>query len=148
MRLQSNDVDQDRATLLFERDSGDAFEDAFVRHGTGRAGPEKSLLLAVLGDALRCLRKYAHARDGRGQRLFREAEGWLLAEGEDWIFSFRSVCEALGLNHSYVRKSALGWKIKRSEIRPKRGDSRKGLDHGVIHRGKKPLRRSPVQTRL
>jgi hypothetical protein len=66
--------------------------------------PEKALLSAMLQDAIHDYRKYAQARDRDGAERFREAEAWLMKNGDDWIFSFRHVCEYLGLNPDYVRR--------------------------------------------
>ena len=65
---------------------------------------EKALLTAMLQDAIHDYRKYAQARDRDGRKRFREAEAWLMKGGNDWIFSFRHVCEYLGLDPDYVRR--------------------------------------------
>lgn len=66
--------------------------------------PEKALLSAMLQDAIHDYRKYAQVRDRDGKERFREAEAWLMEGGNDWIFSFRHVCEYLGLDPNYVRR--------------------------------------------
>ena len=53
--------------------------------------PEKSLMLAVLEDAISCFQKYLLLRDPK----FREAEEWIFDENNDGLFSFESVCETL-----------------------------------------------------
>ena len=65
--------------------------------------PEKTLLLAVLEDAIHCYRKYATARDRAGKECYREAEEWIMGGGDGWIFAFDNVCEMLGLDPQYVR---------------------------------------------
>jgi len=72
--------------------------------------PEKKLMLAILEDAIDCFQKYIFARDGRGKGIFREAEDWILEENSDRLFSFETVCDALGFNPSYVRQGLLRWK--------------------------------------
>jgi len=72
--------------------------------------PEKKLMLAILEDAIDCFQKYIFARDGRGKGIFREAEDWILEENGDRLFSFETVCDALGFNPSYVRQGLLRWK--------------------------------------
>ena len=64
--------------------------------------PEMALLRALLQDAVYEYRKYASACDRRGQRRFREAEAWFKEGRCDWIFSFRNVCEHLGVNPDYI----------------------------------------------
>lgn len=88
--------------------------------------PEKALLLALLEDAIHCYRKYATARDQTGKQLFREADVWIKAGGDGWIFSFETVCELLGLDAQYVRRGVLG-----SALAPVEGQSkgRRGTPH-------------------
>jgi hypothetical protein len=66
--------------------------------------PERTLIAAILEDAVHSYRKYGQARDRHGKKRFREAEEWLMEDGSDWIFSFRHVCEHLGLEPNYVRR--------------------------------------------
>lgn len=149
VRLPLGEYGQDRAALFFERDSIDAYEDVFPRHRGDLAAPERRLLRAVLEDALKCLEKCARARDRRGRKLFEETAGWMLAEDEDSIFSFRSVCEALGLDPSYIRKHALGRTANKSEAGPRTEHSSKARHRSAaIARGKRPLRRSAVERGL
>ena len=72
--------------------------------------PEKRLMLAVLGDALYCLQKYANAGKVEKQRLYREADNWIFEDDEDSIFSFNNICEIVGINPSYLRKGIVEWK--------------------------------------
>ena len=69
--------------------------------------PERLLMLAVLEDAVTCLIKYASASSGRSKRLFDETQAWILLEDEDWLFSFRNVCSALGMDPAYVRRGLI-----------------------------------------
>jgi hypothetical protein len=66
--------------------------------------PEKALLLAILEDTIRDYQKYKSARDKFGRERFQEAEAWIIAKENDWIFSFENVCELLGLDPSYLRR--------------------------------------------
>ncbi len=66
--------------------------------------PEKSLLLAILEDAIHCIEKYRAATDRAGKERFREAESWIMEPGNGWIFSFDNVCELLGLDPQYIRQ--------------------------------------------
>ena len=69
-----------------------------------RLEPELALLSAILEDAIYDYRKYANANGCIARRRFREVEGWLMGKNENWIFSFQSVCEHLGLDPDYVRR--------------------------------------------
>jgi hypothetical protein len=72
--------------------------------------PEKRLMLALLEDAINCYQDNMNSRSSKKKRLFEETEQWILEAGGDWIFSFDSVCETLGLNPAYVRQGLLRWK--------------------------------------
>jgi hypothetical protein len=73
---------------------------------------EEALMLAVLADAVDCFQKYVLAVGPREQKLFRDAEAWILEPNGEWIFSFQNICEALELNPDYVRHGLLQWKQK------------------------------------
>src|SRR3972149_9234375 len=79
----------------------------FSHFGGGPLSPQKRLMLAVLEDAIECFWKYARARDGRSERLFLEAEEWILEQNSDWPFSFENICEALNLDPKYLRRGLL-----------------------------------------
>jgi hypothetical protein len=72
--------------------------------------PENRLILAALEDAINCFHVYVTAQTGRGKRLFDEAEEWIMMKHDDWIFSFVSICEMLGLSPEYVRRGLRRWK--------------------------------------
>jgi len=67
--------------------------------------PERSLLSALLEDAIHVYRKYQGATDRVGKEKFREAQAWVRHHGADWIFAFDNVCDLLGLNPDYVRRA-------------------------------------------
>jgi len=83
-------------------------------------GPEKSLLVAILDDAVQEYRKYCRAHDADGQRIFREVEEWVMQEDDGWIFSFNNICELLDLDPEYVRRGI-------SETQSKSGQEKPGL---------------------
>lgn len=85
-------------------------------------GPERDLFVAVLYDAIQVL---IHARpDGRGDeaRRYREAVWWIESSGDDYLFSFDSVCEALGIDPSYLREGLRAPKASRLQ-KARRGAS-------------------------
>lgn len=77
------------------------------------AMPEKDLMLAVLEDAVCCFQKYCFVRDKREMTLFKEAEGWIFDDDENWIFSYRDVCDVLGIDGDYLRSGLLRWRERR-----------------------------------
>ena len=78
--------------------------------------PEKALLMAILEDAIHCYRKDRAARDRAGRERFREAEQWIMEEGDDRLFSFHNVCELLGLDPQYIRRGVRELSAKPAEI--------------------------------
>jgi hypothetical protein len=66
--------------------------------------PEKRLMFAVLLDAVIQLQR----RNSAGAT---EAEIWIRGEeGDDTPFSFPNVCEALGLDATYLSRGLLAWR--------------------------------------
>jgi hypothetical protein len=66
---------------------------------------ERRLAAAVLEDAIYCLQKYRSATDARQQRLFREAERWIMKEdGAALPFSFEYICGVLDIDPGYLRR--------------------------------------------
>ena len=64
--------------------------------------PEKRLMFAVLLDAVIHLQR----RDSRGAA---EAVEWIRGEGDGSVFSFRNICESLGLEPSGLARALLAW---------------------------------------
>ena len=79
-------------------------------HETSGRQPERSLMFAVLLDAVECFQKYALSHDEYATRLFRETENWILDNDPEWLFSFINICEALAIDPHYLRKGLLHWK--------------------------------------
>lgn len=80
--------------------------------------PEKRLMLAILEDGIGCYLKNLFAGGAEGKRDFDEAAAWITETDGDWVFSFDSVCDALGLNPAYVREGLLG--LREGRGRPDR----------------------------
>ena len=74
------------------------------------ARPEKDLMVAVLADAIWDYRRYA----GSNHPLFKEARAWLFAEDDRQLFSFRSICENLGLSPTAIRRELSTWSRRAS----------------------------------
>jgi len=69
--------------------------------------PEKMLMFAILVDAISCFQTFSSADATHRTRKFYEAKHWLLSNRQDWPFSYRNVCEALGLDPDYLRRGLL-----------------------------------------
>ena len=78
--------------------------------------PEKRLMLAVLEGAVSDFQKYATALDGRGRRLFAEADAWFQSSAIHDPLDFENVCQALDLDPSFIREGLERWCVaKRRE---------------------------------
>ncbi|HTM10669.1 MAG TPA: hypothetical protein VL754_19945 [Verrucomicrobiae bacterium] len=79
------------------------------RNGKIANGPERRLMVAVLEDAVLRFRKNAAAKTEEGKAIFAEEQQWLFGPGEDGPFSFESICDALGIDPSYLRRGLSRW---------------------------------------
>jgi hypothetical protein len=77
--------------------------------------PEKRLLLAVLEDAVITFQRYTTSTQRRGQRLFREAEAWIVSDDVRSACSFQNVCDVLGFDSAYLRQGLLAWRERRRD---------------------------------
>jgi hypothetical protein len=110
---------EDRLAALFQPDTLMPAQYLDTYRRKTHLEPEKRLMLAVLEDAIACFQKYALARDGKGREIFRDAEEWISAEENEWLFAFDNVCEALGFNPAYVRAGLVRWKQATLQAQPK-----------------------------
>jgi hypothetical protein len=78
--------------------------------------PECRLLWAVLVDGIETYMKYAFDTRRRGQRLFREAEEWIMHDDPMWLCSFVNICHILGLDSDYLRQGLQRWRAKQSML--------------------------------
>src|SRR5437867_2615014 len=72
----------------------------------GRAAGERTLMRAVLEDAIRCLVGEVGPRQQRGV-LAAEAREWIEAADTRWPFSFENVCDGLGFEAANLRARLL-----------------------------------------
>ena len=103
---------QENVAFLFQADSLVPAEYFETFRRKTHLEPEKRLMLAVLDDAIACFQKYVSAREGRGEKIFGEAEDWFLEENGDWPFAFENICDVLGIDPHYLRQGLLHWKEK------------------------------------
>jgi hypothetical protein len=72
--------------------------------------PEKTLMLAILQDAVVCFQDNLGATDKRKRQLFVEAQEWIMEENANYLYSFDSICALLGFSPSYLRQGLMSWK--------------------------------------
>jgi hypothetical protein len=66
---------------------------------------EKRLMLAVLMDAVTCIERYHSERGARSLPTYRAALRWVLAQDQEWLFSFENICLALDLDPGRLRSA-------------------------------------------
>jgi hypothetical protein len=76
-------------------------------HGT------KQLMLAVLVDALQCLRTGAQGRIAIQRRSRAEAAAWIADRKGQGPFAFETICETLEINPDWLRESLREWRRQR-----------------------------------
>jgi hypothetical protein len=74
--------------------------------------PERTLLLAVLEDGIRCFQENLFAINGKRRGLFDEAKDWLFSDDNDWFCSFVSICTLLNLEPNYIRRGLREWEAR------------------------------------
>ena len=111
--LWSNINDLDDSDVVLQPDPLVSYEyfESFRRKEA--LEPEKQLLEAMLADAINLYRLHAFAGSIEKKRLFSEAQRWLWSDDWRWPFSFRNVCEVLGLDPDYLRRGLMQWKDHR-----------------------------------
>jgi hypothetical protein len=76
---------------------------------------EMRLALAVLVDAMRCLKERPHTWNVP-PRLFRwEAEQWIESRDREAVFSFENTCSILCLDADAIRRRIRLWREQRPE---------------------------------
>lgn len=100
----------DRALAVFHTDSliPNQFHNTYKRRDY--LAPEKTLMLAMLQDAVICFQDHIGAHDKKKRALFLDAEEWILDKDRRYFYSFENVCESLGFAPSYLRQGLMRWK--------------------------------------
>jgi hypothetical protein len=87
-------------------------------------GAEKALMYAVLKDGIRCFYKHVGATRRKYRKMSDEAEEWLMEDTWDYPFSFRVICDSLGIDADCLRAKLLNWKDAELERRRLTGDTK------------------------
>jgi hypothetical protein len=102
----------DRIGSLFQPDTllGEDYASNFRRKIP--LEPERTLLLAVLEDGIRCFQENLFATGGKRRTLFEEAKEWLFSDDANWFCSFVSICTLLNLEPNYIRRGLKDWEAR------------------------------------
>ncbi len=110
--LESTRFDQTEQTInrIFQPDTLTPY--VYLRNSrrTVHLEPEKHLMHAILEEAIKTFRLYVSTKSRREQRLFLDAELWIMTRNDDALFSFENICEVLGLDPDFVRSGLARWK--------------------------------------
>ena len=74
--------------------------------------PERSLLLAVLEDGVRCFQENLFAISGKRRTLFDEAREWIFSDDDSWFCSFVSICTLMNFDPDYLRRGLRHWEAE------------------------------------
>jgi hypothetical protein len=85
--------------------------------------PERTLLLAVLEDGIRCFQENLFAVNGKRRTLFDEAKEWLFSDDANWFCSFVSICTLLNLEPNYIRRGLKEWEARERKALHKKSQS-------------------------
>ena len=72
--------------------------------------PMRRLMAAILEDAVFCYQRHLFDRSRNGQRLFHDAEDWLLSADDGSDLSLERVCSVLQVDVDYVRRGLRNWR--------------------------------------
>ena len=78
-------------------------EDVLYNERGFARGPVRALMSALLFDGIQAYMNYAEHPSSRSVKRYQEAFHWVNIHGSEYIFSFDSVCEALGIDPDYLR---------------------------------------------
>ena len=80
------------------------------RKGRDDNAPLRRLMMAMLGDALDCLRNGASgSASATARKAADEAAEWVRDASDEYLFSFNNVCETLGIHPGALRESLNNW---------------------------------------
>ena len=92
--------------------------------------PEHRLMAAILEDAVSCLSMDPRRGTSRKRKQFEEARHWIDSDDDsEWIFSFRNVCEVLGLNPGYLRRGLFKSVTTRVAVPERRRRGKRSASH-------------------
>lgn len=86
-------------------------------------GPERALMYAVLKDGIRSFYKNVGATRRKYKKIYAEADEWLSEDCWEDPFSFRVICDTLGIDSDCLRSRLFAWRDVELERRAKTGDT-------------------------
>jgi hypothetical protein len=93
---------------------------------------ERTLLLAVLEDGVRCYQENLFAVNGKRRTLFDEAKEWLFSDDADWFCSFVSICTLLNLEPNYIRRGLRQWEVQARKAAQKKQQGATDVEQRLV----------------
>ena len=94
--------------------------------------PERTLLLAVLEDGIRCFQENLFAVNGKRRMLFDEAREWLFSDDSNWFCSFVSICTLLNLEPNYIRRGLREWEARERKALHKKAQGELAAEQRLV----------------
>ena len=94
--------------------------------------PERTLLLAILEDGIRCYQENLFAAGGKRRTLFEEARDWLFSDDSGWFCSFVSLCTLLNLEPNYIRRGLRQWETRARKAGQKKSQGAVAVDQRMV----------------
>jgi hypothetical protein len=88
---------------LFEADAVLPAQMSWGARHDGNTSGARALMLAILADAMLCIERGRRRRHPRTRRLATEVETWMRSDCREWLFSFASICDVLGIDADALR---------------------------------------------
>lgn len=117
----------------------------------GNTSGARTLMLAILEDAMLCIERGRRRRHARTRQLAAEAETWMRADCREWLFSFASICDVLGIDADALRVRLLLTNVEHPAHRGGGTGSGVGVrmrlevarnDQSTLRQGARPHRRA------
>lgn len=119
MNRGTNHGGSEFASQIFAPDPLSRYQHELVHGAQQSRIPQeiRTLMMAVLEDGISCYRGYFAQPSRTNQKLHDDAEQWIM-EDEEGVFSFKNICETLGLNSRQIRNALAHWKTTQLAERP------------------------------
>ena len=93
---------------------------------------ERTLLLAILEDGIRCYQENLFAAGGKRRTLFEESRDWLFSDDAGWFCSFISLCTLLNLEPNYIRRGLRQWETRARKASQKKSHGAVAVDQRMV----------------
>src|SRR5262245_58956676 len=89
--------------MLFEPDVILPAQMSWGARSDANTSGARALMLAILEDAVLCIERGHRRRHAGTRQLAAEAQTWMRSDCREWLFSFASICDVLGIDADALR---------------------------------------------